>query len=266
MNPKTLFLTAAMTSFLLSCNVKSDNGFPGNMVSKEGTGTIKTKEFKMSFDEIKVSQSISAEIVKSDEEKVVVTAPSDIIDEIEVNNSGGKLSIRFKPNLNISARNVAVKIFAKDFSRVEANSSADIKIKDKFTQEKTDVIVSSSASINGNLEANSVSIEVSSSASFTGEIWAVELQSEVGSSGDINISGKAKNANLSASSSGTLNAQKLTAQNAEIEASSSGDVSVSVSDQLNAAASSSGDINVTRKGNLNVMSQKESSGGSVSIN
>lgn len=266
MHLKTLTLTAAMATFLLSCNVKSENGFPGNIMTKEGKGIIKTKEYKMDFDEIKVSQSISAEIVKSNEEKVVVTAPSDIIDDIVVDNSGGKLSIRFRPNLNISARNVAVKIFAKDFSRVEANSSANIKIRDKFTQEKTDVRVSSSGSITGNLEANNMSIEVSSSASFTGEIWAVDLEAEVGSSGDINISGKAKNAHLDASSSGTLNAQKLVAQNADIEASSSGDVSITVTDQLSAAASSSGDINVTRKGNLNVLSQKESSGGSVSIN
>lgn len=262
---KRLFITATIASLLVSCNIKTDNGFPTNFMTKDGKGIIKTKQYQLSFDEIKVSQSISAEIVKSDEEKVIVTAPEDIIDEILVESINGKLVIKFKPNLNISARNVSVKIFAKDFSRVEANSSADIKIKDQFTQEKTDVIVSSSASITGNLEANNFSIEVSSSGSFTGKIWAVDLQAEVGSSGDLNMSGKAKNANLSASSSGTLNAQKLVAQNAEIEASSSGDVSVSVSDQLNAAASSSGDINVTKKGNLNILSQKESSGGSISI-
>ena len=94
----------------------------------------------------------------------------------------------------------------------------------------------------------------------------MNLSSEVNSSGDIKISGKTKNAALDASSSGTLNAQNVIAENAEIETSSSGSVSVSVSRQLNASASSSGDISVTKKGNINIISQKESSGGSVTIN
>ncbi|KIA89676.1 head GIN domain-containing protein [Kaistella jeonii] len=261
-------LTISMLSAFLtlsSCNIKTDNGFPFNITTKEGKGIIKNKEYKMSFDEIKVAQSISAEVVKSEEEKVVITAPSDILDDILVENSDGKLYIHFKSGSNISARNVSAKIFAKDFSAVKASSSASINIKDKFTQDKMNIEASSSGDVTGNLEANEMSIDVSSSGSFTGQIWAVNLKSEVTSSGDIDISGKAKNANLSASSSGTLNAQKMTAENANIEASSSGDVSVSVSNQLNASASSSGDINITRKGNLNVVSKKESSGGSVSI-
>ena len=251
--------------FFSSCNTKSDNGFPFNLAPKVGNGIIKNKEFKMSFDEIKVVQSISAEVVKSEEEKVVITAPSDILDDIMVENTNGKLYIHFKSGSNISARNVAAKIFAKDFTAVKASSSASIIFKDKFTQERTDIEVSSSADITGNLEANEMSIDVSSSGSFTGKIWTVNLESEATSSGDINISGKAKNANLSASSSGTLNAQKLIADNADIKASSSGDVSLSVSKQVNASASSSGDINITKKGNLNILSSKESSGGSISI-
>ena len=138
---KTLFISIFATFLALtSCNVNSDSGFPFNIKQKEGTGIIKSKEFMMSFDEIKVAQSIKAEVVKSNEEKVVVTAPSDILDDILVENNNGQLYIHFKPNLNISARNIAVKIFAKDFSAVKASSSATIIIKDQFTQDKTDLL------------------------------------------------------------------------------------------------------------------------------
>ncbi|MBU4537155.1 MAG: DUF2807 domain-containing protein [Weeksellaceae bacterium] len=262
---KTLFISAALASLLLSCNAKYDNGFSFNVTQKEGKGPVTDREFKMNFDEIKVTQSIDAEVIKSGEEKVVISAPSDIIDDVLVENSGGKLYIHFKPGINISSRNVRAKIYAKDFSKIEATSSASINVKDKFTQDRTAVEVSSSASISGNLEANEMSIDVSSSGSFSGEIWAVNLKSEVTSSGEITVSGKTKNAGIEASSSGTFNAQHVVAERAEIEASSSGSVSISVSSQLNASASSAGDITITRKGNLNVVSQKESSGGSVSI-
>ncbi|MGZ5272848.1 MAG: head GIN domain-containing protein [Kaistella sp.] len=262
---KTLLITAAVSATMLSCTMKSDQVFPVNFTAKDGKGIIKTKQYDMSFDEIKVAQSISAEVVKSDIEKVVITAPSDILDDILVDNVDGKLFIHFKPHLNISARNVAAKIFVKDFTHLEATSSARIAVKDKFTQDKTDVEVSSSGSITGNLEANDLSVDVSSSGSFSGQIWAVNLKSQATSSGEVNFSGKTKNAEIQVSSSGTIAAKNLTADLAEIQASSSGSVSLSVADQLNASASSSGDISVYRKGNLNVISQNESSGGNVTI-
>lgn len=255
------------SSFLLlaSCNVKSDSGFPFSVLPKEGTGIIKNKEYKMSFDEIRVAQSINAEIVKASEEKIVVTAPSDILDDVLVENNGGQLYIHFKPNLNISARNVAVKIFAKDFSAIKASSSAKIIIKDQFTQDKTDIEVSSSASIKGNLEANDLSLKASSSSSYSGKLWAVNFDGKVSSSAYVTISGKAKNANIAASSSGSFNAKEMITENADISASSSGSVDLSVSQQLKAKASSSGAINIVRKGSLNVVSKNESSGGSINI-
>ncbi|KIA84234.1 hypothetical protein OA84_01430 [Kaistella solincola] len=262
---KSLIFACCAVLFFNSCSIKSDNGFPLNFQVKEGKGIIKNKEFEGNFDEIKVSQSISAEIVKANTEKVVLSAPSDIIDDVLVENKNGKLYIHFKPGLNISARNVAVKIFAKDFTRVEANSSASIAMKDHFIQDRTEVKAASSASISGNIEANQLSIDVSSSGTFTGKIWAVDLDAEVSSSGDIIISGETKNAKLHASSSGTLDARKATAANADIEASSSGSVSLAVKNQLSARSSSSGDITIRKAGNLNIISKTESSGGSVNI-
>lgn len=262
---KTLFITAAVSATMLSCSMKSDQVFPVNFTAKEGKGIIKTKQFEINFDEIKVAQSISAEVVKSDIEKVVITAPSDIMDDILVDNVDGKLFIHFKPHLNISARNVAAKIFVKDFTHLEATSSAKITVKNKFTQDKTNVEVSSSGSITGNLEANDLSVDVSSSGSFSGEIWAVNLKSQATSSGEVNFSGKAKNAEIQVSSSGTITGRNLVADQAEITASSSGIINISVANKVSASASSSGDISVYRKGNLNVISQKESSGGSVKI-
>ncbi|KMQ71025.1 head GIN domain-containing protein [Chryseobacterium koreense] len=263
---KTLPLLAICAASFLSCNIKSDGGFPLNIIPKEGKGPITEKEYKMDFDEIKVAQSIKAEVFKANQEKVVIAAPSDLMDDILVENNGGNLYIHFKPGINISSRNVTARIYAKDFSALKASSSADIIVRDQFTQDRTDIQVSSSGTVKGDLEANEMSIDVSSSGTFSGKIWAVNLKSGVSSSGDVVISGKAKNANLRASSSGTIQATNLIAENADVQASSSGDVSLSVSNSLKASASSSGDIVISRKGAVNVLSKSESSGGSVRIN
>lgn len=259
-------LTAVILGISISCNAKSDSGFPFNLQQKEGKGPVTEKVYKMNFDEIKVAQSIVAEVIKSNEEKVVISAPSDLMEYILVENSGGKLYIHVKKGVSISTNNIRAKIYAKDFTKLEASSSANIKVKDKFTQDKTDIEVSSSGTISGNLEANEMSIDVSSSGTFTGEIWAVKLEADVTSSGIIKIAGKTKTADLEASSSGTLDARNVIAETAQVDASSSGSVSLAVSKQVNAYASSSGSISIAKKGNLNVLSKKESSGGSISIN
>ena len=251
--------------FLSSCNFKSEGNGTFSVFPKQGKGPIKTKEFIMDFDQIKVSQSISAEVIKSSTEKVVISAPEDLMDDVMVENSAGKLHIHFKPGININSSKVSAKIYAKDFDELEANSSADIVVKDQFTQDKTSVKVSSSGDISGDLEANDLSIEASSSGSFTGKVWAVNLEADASSSGTVTLSGKAKNADMDASSSGDIVARDVIVQNADLEASSSGSISLSVSDVLEASANSSGDINVTKKGNLSVQQSKESSGGSIMI-
>ena len=263
---KTLSISILSAFFLLtSCNVTTDSGFPFTITQKEGTGIIKNKEYNITFDEIKVAQSIKAEVVKANEEKVIVTAPADILDDILVENNNGQLYIHFKPNLNISARNVAVKIFARDFSSIKASSSASIIIKDQFTQDRTDIQVSSSGSIKGNLEANDVSLQASSSGSYSGKIWAVNFDGKASSSADVMVSGKAKNANITASSSGNFNAKEMIAESADLKASSSGSVRLAVEKELRASASSSGGITIDRKGSLNIVSQNKSSGGSILI-
>lgn len=262
---RTLILPLWAALLLLSCDSKNESPISINLNPGKSDKPARTQQHDMEFDEIKISESINAEIVKSDVEKVVITAPANMLDDILVENDKGELHIHFKPGLNLSGRNVAAKIFARDFSKVEANSSARITIKDKFTQDRTEVEVSSSAQITGDLEANGLSIEASSTGTFTGKVWAVNLEADASSSGKIDISGKTKLADLHASSSGTIAAKDLTAQNAEIKASSGGNVRAGVSDVLNAEASSGGSISVLKKGNLQVASQNENSGGNISV-
>ncbi len=249
---------------VISCSGKFENPIL-NMTPKVGKGPITDKTYNLDFDGIKVAQSISATVIKSDVEKVVVSAPENILEDVLVEVTAGKVYIHFKPGINISANNVSAKIYAKDFSEIEASSSGSIKVQDKFTQDRTKIKVSSSGTISGELEANEMDIDVSSSGDFDGKIWAVNLDVSASSSGRVSISGKAKNFDGDVSSSGTVNARNVSAENAELEASSSGSVNVSVSETLNAKASSSGSISVKKLGNVRIVETKESSGGSISL-
>ena len=82
----------AMSAVLTSCVYVSpgkngENGSDGwsGFSNNEGTGPITDKTYFGNIDQIQVSTSINAEVVKSDTEKVVLSAPSDILEYIRVN-------------------------------------------------------------------------------------------------------------------------------------------------------------------------------------
>ncbi|MDO5616061.1 MAG: head GIN domain-containing protein [Cruoricaptor ignavus] len=260
---KTIIFSSAIALYLFSCTAKESNqnlDFSFYSTEKSLSNTTQ-KEYRFDFDAIKVSTSINAEVVKSDTEKVVIYAPENIIDDVLVENKNGTLHIRFKPGFSIKNwKNVKAKIFAKNFSEIEASSSADIILKDKFVQEKMSVKTSSSGSISGDLEANQLSIKASSSGDFSGNIWAINLSAATSSSAAIRLKGKAKNASLSASSSGDIKARELRVENATLSASSSGDIVVSVSENAVANASSSSDILIYKIGNPSISKSTGSSG------
>ena len=267
---KTLIISVLSLAVLSACSTKDGQINPTNYFStntKKPSNNIAEKEYKFDFDQLEVSSGIDAEVVKSDVERVVIFAPDNIMDDVLVENTDGKLHIRMKPGLRINFSNnlnVKAKIYAKDFSSIKASSSGSIDVKEKFTQEKMGIAVSSSGSIDGDFEANDFSITASSSGDYSGKIWAINLNAEASSSGEIDLKGTAKQSVMQASSSGSINASELVSETATLQASSSGSIDLAVSRQLMASASSSGDVTVYRKGDISV-TKNESSSGSVNL-
>ncbi|WP_454046862.1 GIN domain-containing protein [Chryseobacterium sp. Marseille-Q8038] len=274
MKTRTLFIFSALVA-LASCNDKHENrnrngeGDRSNWVEKVVTkesGPIQHKEFNGDFDEIQVSQAIEAEIIKSETEKVEISAPQSIINEILVDNDGGKLHIHYKPGIRVmNISKVTAKIYTKDFKKLLADSAARIIVKDKFTQEKTEIEASSAGSISGDLEANDMDINVSSSSSFDGKIWAVNLDIESSSGSTLDLSGKAKKVEVSASSGSSVSAKGVVADNVDADASSGASIQISAVSSVNAGASSGGSVDISKKGELKSVIKDESSGGSVNI-
>ncbi|MDP9962169.1 head GIN domain-containing protein [Chryseobacterium lathyri] len=276
MKSTSLFILSAF-ALITSCNEKhdrrnnensdrnNDNGWVDKVIDKD-SGPVKEKVFNGDFDEIEVSQAIDAEVIKSDAEKVVISAPENILNEILVENSGGKLHIHYKRGIRVmNSHNVKAKIYTKDFSKLVANSAASVTIKDKFTQEKMDVEISSAASVSGDLEANDLDISADSSSSFSGKVWAVDLDVDASSAASIDISGKSKNADITSSSGSSISGKEVVADHVKAEASSGASVEISAVSSLHAEASSGGSVNVSKRGELKNVTKEESSGGSVNI-
>lgn len=261
-----LFAGALLFS-LVSCSIKNGE-MSINSLSldiKEGREKPVTKSYSGDFDEIRVSQSLDARIVKSNEEKVEVFAPADLQQYILVENDNGKLHVHLSNNVNISLKDVKIKIFANDFSKLSADSSSDVTLNEGFNFKKLTVEASSSADISGSVRADELDISTSSSAGFDGEVFGGDLKASANSSSGIDLKGKVNRAVFDASSSADITADKLEAKIVEAEASSSAGISASASESVSASATSSADITVYKKGTLRSQHVKESSSGSVTL-
>lgn len=260
----------AICFVLFSCNQdnkhkKGDNSILPDITNTDDK-TMKTKEFVNDFDEIEVSSAIDADVVKSDHEKVVISAPAYILEDVEVKFEGGKLSIGYKPGLRIiNESRVKATIYAKDFKRIEGNGAAEITLKDKFTQEKVEVVGSGAAEIKGDLEANDFKIDVSGASSYKGNIWAINLNVQAASSAELNLKGKTKNILIDASSAAEVAASDVISEVAKIDASSSSEVSLGVISSVDAEASSAAEIKILKKGDVKILRKEESSSGSISF-
>ncbi|GEM_PF-1959539 len=266
---KKFLLTGLVVFSLSACNTKDNQGLMTSIVMGEqltASGPLVDKSHKVSFESVRVSTSINAEIINSNRQEVLITAPESIMDKVLVDVQNGRLHIAFKPGTSIrGTHRVSARIYTNKLSGIAADSSADIVIQGKFTQEQLNLSASSSGSIEGDVEANELSIEVSSSGDITSRVWARNLMGKASSSGDLNLSGTAKNGELKASSSGSIDSPSLVLENAVLRASSSGDVRVGVSHKADASASSSGGISIVKKGTIE-LTKETSSSGSVSVN
>jgi len=264
----SLVLLASVTNF--SCiQTKNDSNdvMFSHILSDSGKGEVIDKSYSVDFDELQISTGLNAEVYKSSEEKIVVFAPSDLMKYVLVKQDGRKVQVKIQSEgkLNISTDRIKIKVYAKDFDRLAANSSGTIVVKDDFKFSDLDVKVSSSGNIKGNFSGNNINIQASSSGEYSGEVNAKNLNLQTSSSGDIKITGKADNVNAQSSSSGDIKGENLTADSAILTTSSSADVTIGVRQSLTASASSSGDINVIKRGDLNKVTKNESSSGSVNI-
>lgn len=258
---KILTFSAFLAILVVSCKINYS-------IENEGKGPIIDKEYKdLIFSGINQSNDINSEVIKSKENKIIVTAPDDIINDIIVESKNpNQISIYVKSNANISTKKVKVKIYMTDLNEINVSSSAEIKVLDTFTTKNLTLNSSSDGEILGNFKTLNLDLNSSSGSSITISSNSVESIINASSGSEIKIEGFTQNCDLNASSGSKIQASKFYSLESIAKASSGANIYHNVSKKLNANASSGGEISIKKLGTNIEMIKKESSGGRVSIN
>lgn len=259
-----LLLLCAILS--MACQNTNDRRSWFSEVATHDFGPIAKKTHSGNFSEIEISQAISAEFIKSEEEKIIISAPKEILDEILVEHSGDKVSVRYNAGIRpLSIGQVKAKVYTSDFEKISANSAANIILNDIYILERATINLSSGASFRGNVEANELSIDAASASIFKGKIWSNDLQIQASSGSTVSLSGIAKLADIAVSSASTLEGEKTTVRELKANSSSGSMLVIGVSEKLSANASSGAEIKIIKKGSRIAVQKDESSGGTISL-
>ena len=222
-------MTIIIATVLVSCAILINVG-NGDLVSIEKNVSL--------FEKVNCGGSAEVRFHASPDYKIIVTADSNLINNIETVVENKTLSIWAKYE-NYSFTTIIVDIYCPVLTGISISGSG------KFTSDDT-------------ITVSSFESEVSGSGKIEGTIDCETFLVKISGSGKINISGNCNNSNVSISGSGNFNGFDFNVKDAIISITGSGKADVHVSDYLKAIITGSGSINY--RGNPVVNSQITGSG------
>lgn len=253
-----LFILSIILGFIAACNF--------NISANEGKGPQIDKVYNYNFTGIEQDNGIESKVYKSNENKIVINAPSDIMEKILVEEMGNNIvHIHVKKHSNISLNKVKVIIYTKALKSLDASSAAEIQVIDTFTSESITIETTSGAEIHGSFKALKGLIKSSSGSSITMGFYGENAEISASSGSNIDLNGLAKMSQMKSSSGSTIDAENYISQQLTAESSSGANISASATTKVNAKSSSGSSIAIYKRSNALEIEKNESSGGSVSI-
>lgn len=211
--------------------------------SVSGDGNVKTEIRDVeAFTSLEASHGLHVYITFGKPASLEVEADANLHEYIRTEVHSGNLRIYSERSIR-NAREKNIRITVPFLEEIEASSAADIRCENSNEAEKL-ILNSSSA---GRIRIETISKEV---------------RLEASSSGSIEIRGETNELEADVSSAGRIDADRLVAKSGDVSASSAGNMSICVTEEINADASSAGSIQY--RGEPENKRINKSSAGSVS--
>ena len=175
------------------------------------------------FTELKVYDLIEVELIKSEENKIVISGKNS--EDVQFVNKNGKLKIRMALNEIFDGNKTSVKLHYTSVDIIDGNEGAYIFSNDVLKQFEIDLNAQEGAKIKVKLDVTYVNIR-----SVTGS--------------NINTSGKSKHQDISIYTGGVYKGKDLKTESTEIAIRAGGEADVNATDVLDIKIRAGGDVYV----------------------
>ncbi|GAB1856445.1 head GIN domain-containing protein [Flavobacteriaceae bacterium MHTCC 0001] len=194
------------------------------------------------FTELKVYDLIHVEMIKSNEDKVVISGKNK--DDVLVNNKNGTLKIKMKLEEVFDGGKTTVKLYYTNVDIIDANEGANIVSDDVIEQFEIDLSAQEGGKINVKIDVTYANIRA-----VTG--------------GDIITSGKAQQQDISIYTGGDYDGKNLKTETTEVSIRAAGEAYVYATKKVDAKVRAGGDIYIY--GNPKKIEESKVLGGRIKV-
>lgn len=192
------------------------------------------------FDVVKVFDLIEVNLIKSDENKVVVTGRD--VEDVQIINKDGKLKIRMELEQIFNGDETFVEVHYTSLDVIDGNEGAFISSNELIEQEKIVLKAQEGARIKVGLDVDKV------------EIRAV-------TGGIVETRGKAKEQEIVLNTGGIYEGKRFETKNTTVKIQAAGEAEVNASDLVDATVTAGGDVYIY--GNPEKVKEKTTLGGRI---
>lgn len=220
---KSLVLLTVLALLVFPACGLTFNMANSNRVNGSGNAISETRDVS-GFTEVSLEVPSTLYIEQGDTESLTIEADDNILELIESEVVGSRLTLGIKPSfsLNLGSR-IKFYLTVKDLNAVSINGSGRVEA--------------------GELTSTDLKLSISGSGDYVIEqLTADRLETNIDGSGKIIVAGQAPELDVHISGSGNFNCPDLAAQNATVRIDGSGSVTLWPSDSLDIRISGSGTV------------------------
>jgi hypothetical protein len=173
------------------------------------------------FSELKVYDLINIELIKSEENKIIISG--DNKNDVSVIQKNNKLKIRMKLDKMFNGKNTNVKLYYTSIDEIDANEGANVHVNGKIKQYEIILRAQEGAQITATVDTKLLSVK-----SVTG--------------GVVTTTGQTSKLDLSLRTGGVYEGSKTITQNSSLFIKAGGEASVNTTNVLNVKIFSGGDV------------------------
>ncbi len=194
------------------------------------------------FNEVKVFDLIKVSLVKSDENKVMITGED--VDDVEIIIKNNTLKVRMKFDRSFDGTKTFVAVHYTDLKVIDANEGAIVVGNELITQDSIELRAQEGASIIVGLDVNTVNVRAVSG-------------------GIVETRGKAKTQDITLNTGGIYEGRDFETKNTTVKVRAAGEAEVKASDSVDARITAGGTIDIY--GDTQIVTKKHTFGGSISV-
>lgn len=194
------------------------------------------------FSTVKVFDQIHVLMVKSNENKIVISGHDS--QDVEVVNKKDEVKIRMKFSKLLQGDDISVTLYYKYVDQVEASEGAYVSSEDNFKAVAFELNAKEGAQIKLNLDVD-------------------KLKSKIKSGAILTINGRASNHDVSINSGGILNSKDLNTAQTSVSITAGGEADVFATDFVDAKTTGGGDIDIY--GDPKQVNKTNNIGGNINV-